>query len=106
MKVTVEVPDRMGWVLAGYAERRGITVGEMIAGMLARTYRPNAEGVALSIRDRVRAEWERGAPDPVIAHRLQLPTGTVAANRRALGLKAHRFRREQWEHELLGKDAA
>lgn len=106
MKVTVEVPDRMGWVLAGDAQRRGMSTAQMIADMLARKYQTDANGVALSLRDRVRAEWENGAPDPVIAYRLDLATGTVARIRRKLGLQANRFRREQWEHELLGKDTA
>lgn len=106
MKVTVEVPDRMGWVLAGHAERKGVTVGVLIAGMLQRAYRSRPDGAMMTTRERVRSEWELGAPDPVIAHRLQMNVDTVRAHRRALRLVAHRFRREQWEHELLGKDAA
>lgn len=100
MKIQVEIPDRLGWVLASRAEARGMRVGEMVAAMLVRAYRPSPEGRAPSMRDRVQVEWEKGAPDPVIAHRLGERVDAVRIARRSLGLKPHKFRREQWVHEL------
>lgn len=100
VRVQVEIPDRLGWVLASRAEARGMRVGELIAGMLTNAYRPTPDGRAPSMRDRVHVEWEKGIPDPVIAHRLGERVDAVRLARRSLGLKPHKFRREQWEHEL------
>lgn len=100
MKVTIEIPDRIGWALTDHAEARHSTLQLMIAGMVLKAFAPKAAGAAPSLADRVEAEWSKGAPDAVIAHRLGEPLESVRAARRALKLAAHKFRREQWEHEL------
>lgn len=105
MKVTVEIPDKIGWVLAGQAERHGMKVGQMIAHMIITAHKPAPDGSALSLRERVRREWEKGVPDPVIAHRLGFTLETIRRHRRTLG-NPNRFRRERWEHELNSPPAS
>jgi hypothetical protein len=100
MRVTVEIPDRIGWALTDRAEARGINLGGLIGRMVVRAWTPTPGGSAPTMRDRVEREWSKGAPDAVIAHRLGEPVESVRVARRSLNLSPHKFRREQWAHEL------
>lgn len=100
MKVTVEIPDRIGWALTDHAEARNTNLSRMITGMVLKAFTPTATGAAPSRVDRVVTEWSKGAPDPVIAHRLGETLESVRAARRSRGLKPHKFDRRKWEHEL------
>lgn len=100
MKVTIDIPDRIGWALTDHAEARGKSLPSLIAGMVLKAFTPSPSGRGMSIRDRVGQEWSKGAPDAVIAHRLGEPLESVRAARRSLNLTAHKFRRDQWAHEL------
>lgn len=100
MKVTLELPDPIGWALTDHAEKRGTDLPHLIGGMVLKAFRPKADGQAPSFRDRVEAEWEKGAPDPVIAHRLGEPVESVRVARRSLGYAPHRFYRDRWAAEL------
>lgn len=99
MKVTVNVDDRDFWQLANRAEREGVKVADLIAAVFR-----SAGGVhayhPVVLRDKVAELVDAGIPDPVIAHRLGEPLEQVRSARRGLRLKAVRFRREQWDHEL------
>lgn len=105
MKVTLEIPDNIGWALTDHAEKRGTNLPALISGMVLKAFRPRPDGQAPTFRDRVKNEWEKGAPDAVIAHRLHETVETVRVARRSLKLPPHKFRREQWAHEL-GREAA
>lgn len=100
MKVTLELPDPIAWALTDHAEKRGTDLPHLIGGMVLKAFRPRADGQAPSFRDRVEAEWEKGAPDPVIAHRLGEPVESVRVARRSLSLSPHRFYRDRWAAEL------
>lgn len=100
MRVTVEIPDRIGWALTDRAEARGMNLGDLIGRMVVRAWTPTPDGRAPTMRDRVEREWSKGAPDAVIAHRLGEPLESVRVARRSLKLTPHKFRREQWAHEL------
>lgn len=100
MKVTIEIPDRIGWALTDHAEARHSTLPLMIAGMVLKAFAPKATGAAPSLADRVESEWSKGAPDAVISHRLGEPLESVRVARRSRGLKPHKFDRRKWEHEL------
>lgn len=100
MKVILELPDPIGWALTDHAEKRGTDLPHLIGGMVLKAFRPKADGRAPSFRDRVEAEWSKGAPDPVIAHRLGEPVESVRVARRSLGYAAHKFRRDEWATEL------
>ncbi|WP_447948235.1 hypothetical protein [Microbacterium maritypicum] len=96
MKVTLELPDQIGWALTDHAEKRGTDLPHLIGGMVLKAFRPRADGSAPSFRDRVEVEWGKGAPDPVIAHRLGEPVEAVRVARRSLGIPPHKFVREAW----------
>lgn len=100
MKVTIEIPDRIGWALTDHAEARNMRLAEMITGMVLKAFTPTATGSAPSLADRVVTEWSKGTPDPVIAHRLGETLDSVRAARRSRALKPHKFDRRKWEHEL------
>lgn len=100
MKITLELPDRIGWAMTDIAEKRNTTLPLLITGMVLKVFTPKASGAAPTFRDRVHTEWEKGAPDPVIAHRLGEPVEQVRVARRALGLGPRKFAREQWMDEL------
>lgn len=100
MKVTIDIPDRIGWALTDYAEARNMNLPQMIAGMVLKAFTPSATGAAPSLADRVASEWSKGAPDPVIAHRLGEPLESVRTARRERKLAAHKFDRRKWAHEL------
>ena len=100
MKVTLDIPDTIGWALTDHAEKRGTDLPHLIGGMVLKAFRPRADGQAPSFRDRVEVEWSRGAPDPVIAHRLGEPVEAVRVARRSLHLEPHKFNRDQWATEL------
>lgn len=100
MKVTIELPDRIGWALTDHAEARNMRLPQMIAGMVLKAFTPTATGSAPSLADRVVAEWSKGAPDAVIAHRLGEPLESVRIARRSRKLTAHKFDRRKWAHEL------
>lgn len=100
MKVTLELPDPIAWALTDHAEKRGTDLPHLIGGMVLKAFRPRADGQAPSFRDRVEAEWSKGAPDPVIAHRLGEPVESVRVARRSLKLEPHRFYRDRWAAEL------
>lgn len=104
MKVTLELPDPIGWALTDHAEKRGTDLPHLIGGMVLKAFRPRADGRAPSFRDRVEAEWGKGAPDPVIAHRLGEPVEAVRVARRSLKLAPHKFVRDVWAHELVDHD--
>lgn len=100
MKVTLELPDPIAWALTDHAEKRGTDLPHLIGGMVLKAFRPRADGQAPSFRDRVEVEWGKGAPDPVIAHRLGEPVESVRVARRSLKLPPHRFYRDRWAAEL------
>lgn len=96
MKVTLELPDQIGWALTDHAEKRGTDLPHLIGGMVLKAFRPRADGSAPSFRDRVEVEWGKGAPDPVIARRLGERVEAVRVARRSLGFAPHKFVREAW----------
>lgn len=100
MRVTLDIPDPIGWALTDHAEKRGTDLPHLIGGMVLKAFRPKADGQAPSFRDRVEAEWSKGAPDPVIAHRLGEPVESVRVARRSLKLDPHKFNRGEWAAEL------
>ncbi|MEV4777481.1 hypothetical protein [Microbacterium sp. LWH12-1.2] len=100
MKVTVDIPDPIGWALTDHAEKRGTDLPNLIGGLVLKAFRPKADGKAPSFRDHVEREWSKGAPDPVIAHRLGEPVEMVRVARRSLKLEPHKFDRAQWMGEL------
>ena len=100
MKVTVELPDPIGWALTDHAETKGTNLPNLITGMVLKIFTPKADGQAPSFRDHVEREWSKGVPDPVIAHRLGEPVESVRVARRSLGYTPHKFKREQWAAEL------
>lgn len=100
VKVTIELPDRIGWALTDHAEARNMILSQMIAGMVLKAFTPTATGSAPSLADRVVTEWSKGAPDAVIAHRLGEPLESVRTARRGRRLTAHKFDRRKWAHEL------
>lgn len=104
MKVTFELPDPIGWALTDHAEKRGTDLAHLIGGMVLKAFRPRADGSAPSFRDRVETEWSKGAPDPVIAHRLGEPVESVRVARRSLKLDPHKFNRDVWASELADHD--
>lgn len=99
MKVTLELPDPIGWALTDHAEKRGTDLPHLIGGMVLKAFRPKADGQAPSFRDRVEAEWEKGTPDPVIAHRLRADVGAVRVARRSLGYDPHKYKPKDWPEE-------
>lgn len=100
MKVTLELPDRIGWAMTDIAEKRTTTLPQLITNMILKVFTPKPSGAAPTFRDRVHTEWDKGAPDPVIAHRLGEPVEAVRVARRSLGLAPRKFVREQWADEL------
>lgn len=100
MKVTLEIPDPIGWALTDHAERRGTDLPHLIGGMVLKAFTPKPDGQAPSFRDHVEREWSKGAPDPVIAHRLGEPVEAVRVARRSLGVAPHKFNRAEWMSEL------
>src|SRR5690606_3549192 len=100
MRVTIELPDRIGWALTDHAEARNMNLPQMIAGMVLKAFTPTATGSAPSLADRVVTEWSKGAPDAVIAHRLGEPLESVRIARREGRLAAHKFDRRKWAHEV------
>lgn len=100
MKVTIDIPDRIGWALTDHAEARNVNLSQLIAGMVLKAFTPTATGAAPSLADRVVTEWSKGTPDIVIAHRLREPLESVRSARRSRKLTAHKFDRRKWEHEL------
>jgi len=100
VKVTLELPDPIGWALTDHAEKRGTDLPHLIGGMVLKAFRPKADGQAPSFRDRVETEWSKGAPDPVIAHRLGEPVESVRVARRSLHVDPHKFKRDEWAAEL------
>lgn len=105
MKVTINIPDRDWYEMAGRAEKNGMKVSDLIEHAVQSI--TNTDPRRLLTRDHVTRMVEEGVPDPVIAHRLHLTIAHVAQIRRAAGMKPVRFRRENWDHELITKaDAA
>lgn len=100
MKVTIDIPDRIGWALTDHAEARSTDLPHLITGMVLKAFTPTATGAAPTLADRVVTEWSKGAPDAVIAHRLGEPLESVRTARRERKLAAHKFDRRKWTHEL------
>ena len=98
MKLALNIPDREWFELTGRAEKTNTRLQDLIItavrGLLEDTPRKTTMG------DRVRDLVADGIPDPVIAHRLNVPVEYVRSLRRRAGLEAVKFRREQWEQEL------
>lgn len=102
MKVTLEIPDPIAWALTDHAEKRGTDLPHLIGGMVLKAFRPRTDGQAPSFRDRVEVEWEKGAPDPVIAHRLGERVESVRVARRSLHLEPHKYKPKDWPDENGG----
>lgn len=102
MKITLTIPDREWYALSGKAEKSGVKIADLVAAAVVGLVHDNPSRVVL--RDQVQHLVERGIPDPVIAHRLRIAVDHARKVRRELGLKPVRFRREQWEQELSGRD--
>lgn len=100
MNVTVTIPDREWYALAGRAEKSGVRVADLIGAAVRGLTADNPQRVVL--RDQVQNLVENGIPDIVISHRLNVGLDHVRKVRRSLGLRPVKFRRETWEHELAG----
>lgn len=98
MKVSVTIPDREWYALAGKAERAGVKIADLVTAAVVGLVNENPSRTVM--RDQIQHLVEQGIPDPVIAHRLRVAIEHVRKVRRDLGLKPIRFKREQWEHEL------
>ncbi|WP_315106312.1 hypothetical protein [uncultured Microbacterium sp.] len=98
MKLALNIPDREWFELAGRADRANTRLDDLIVsavrGLLEDSPRRTAMG------DRVHDLVLQNVPDPVIAHRLQVPVEHVRVLRRSHGLRPVKFRREEWEQEL------
>lgn len=89
------------WRLQTVAERRGVKV----AAILRAAIRDAVAGeVPATVEDKVGDLVDRGVPDIVIARRLGVGLEYARKVRRGMGLRPVKFRREDWEHELLGRD--
>jgi len=95
MKVTIDIPDREWWFLSEMAERRGVTVSDLI-----RFAPSHVQGVTQD--DLIHALNEAGLPDADIAARLGILLRRVAERRRYMGLAANK-RPHNWGER---KDAA
>lgn len=95
MRVTVDIPDREWWFLSEMAEKRGVTVSDLI-----RFAPSHVQGVTQD--DLIFALNEAGLPDADIAARLGVLLRRVAERRRYMGLTANK-RPSKWGER---KDAA
>lgn len=102
MKVTIDIPDRDWYLIAGRAETAGVKVADLLYTAARNLVANNPERTLT--RDRVAELVNQGIPDPVIAHRMSLSVAHVAELRRAAHLKPVKFRRAHWEHELLERN--
>lgn len=102
MKIAMTIPDREWYALAGKAEKAGVKIADLVQAAIVSLVHDNPSRMVL--RDQIQHLVEQGIPDPVISYRLRIAIEHVRKVRRDLGLKPIRFKREQWEKELSGRD--
>lgn len=105
MNITINIPDRDWYALAEKADTSGVKISDVIVTAMRSVIGDNPRRLILS--DRVIELVKAGIPDPVIAQRLSITVQHTAQIRRGAKLKPVKFRREDWERELLeGSNAA
>lgn len=99
MKVSFEVPDRDWWRFTGIAEKRDMTLSELLSDAIrAEIRRPYIE-----VADEQQAQRQalveylvdQGLTDTRIAERLGVPVHFVRTARHNVGLKANKQRRSE-----------
>lgn len=105
MNITINIPDRDWYTLAEKADMTGVKISDVIVTAMRSVIDTNPRRIILS--ERVTELVKADVPDPVIAQRLGITVQHAAELRRAAGLKPVKFRRQDWERELLeGSHAA
>lgn len=85
---TLQVSEKDWWILAGKAERDGLTTHDLLTRLMVETIRTNVGGKDFD--QQIETMWNDGYTDREMSITLNTPLNRIATTRRRLGLNPNK----------------